>query len=177
MFLDIQVLERRKIVFEEEFLPGRIDFAGTDWRQLEELHAGGSAELLDRFGSRTIRVRGRLLVRMEGVCRRCLDPVVRKLEDGFELYYYPMSTIAVREEVPINSDDVDIGFYEAPGIELADVLKEQILLWLPMSALCQPDCKGLCPKCGANLNHRHCGCRDEFLDPRWEALKKLHFKN
>ena len=47
---------------------------------------------------------------------------------------------------------------------------------LPMKPLCKPDCKGLCPSCGKDLNLGACGCTHETIDPRWEALKALKEK-
>jgi uncharacterized protein len=56
---------------------------------------------------------------------------------------------------------------------LEDVLREQVLLSLPVRTLCKPDCKGLCPRCGANRNLQPCSCDEGPSDPRWEALTGL----
>ena len=81
--------------------------------------------------------------------------------------------IAVSEERAVTSDDVDVGFYEEPGLPLADAVCEQVSLWLPVRELCREDCKGLCPQCGANLNEERCDCQEDFADSRWDALRKL----
>ena len=62
---------------------------------------------------------------------------------------------------------------ENESIELDDLLREDILLELPTKFLCKPDCKGLCPQCGKNLNEGKCGCSARQVDPRLEILKKL----
>ena len=59
------------------------------------------------------------------------------------------------------------------GLFLADVLKEQVLLALPLKVICQSDCRGLCPSCGANLNHEECRCETHKSDPRLAPLARL----
>ena len=62
---------------------------------------------------------------------------------------------------------------ENESIELDDLLREDILLELPTKFLCKPDCKGLCPGCGKNLNEGKCDCSARQVDPRLEVLKQL----
>ena len=173
MFLDVNILERRRMIFDNRSRPGTIQFSDSGWKQLGEIEASGSAELLDPHGVRTIRVRGRIRGAMGATCARCLDAVETRLDQDFDLFYYPMSVIARKEAIAIDTSDTDLGFYEEPGLELADVLKEQILLWLPMRGICREDCEGICSQCGANLNRGACSCASSFSDPRWDALRKL----
>jgi uncharacterized protein len=56
------------------------------------------------------------------------------------------------------------------------VLREQVLLAVPLRAICREDCKGLCPQCGANLNEKRCSCAEPVEDPRWSGLKDLRGK-
>ena len=58
-------------------------------------------------------------------------------------------------------------------VNLEPVLRETLILSLPMAALCQPECKGLCPVCGGNRNERDCGCDVKVVDPRLAALQDL----
>lgn len=177
MLIEIQELERRKVRFEKTFAAGALHFPETDWRQVDDARAVGVAELLDRSGSRTVRVSGHLRASVEGACARCLDPAVKTFDGDFELFYYPMETITRNEVVSIAGADTEIGFYELPGLNLSDVLMEQILLWLPMRSLCRDDCKGICPVCGANRNLTACGCEVPKSDSRWDALKSIVIKN
>ncbi len=57
--------------------------------------------------------------------------------------------------------------------EIDDLVREAIILSLPLKPLCSKDCKGLCPICGADLNRSRCGCVKEKTDPRWDQLKRL----
>ena len=177
MLFDVGILESRTISFDETPPPGAIDFSGSDWRQPGDLNVAGTAELLDPSGSRTIRVQGRVHGPMEGTCGRCLETVSTQLDGKFDLFYYPMSMIAKKEDISIQSADTEIGFYEDPGIELTDVLREQILLWLPMTGLCGEECKGICSQCGKNLNLGSCSCEPESGDTRWDELRNLQLKN
>jgi len=56
------------------------------------------------------------------------------------------------------------------------VLREQVLLAVPLKAICRQDCKGLCSQCGANLNAAQCSCAEPVEDPRWAALKEIRSK-
>jgi uncharacterized protein len=53
------------------------------------------------------------------------------------------------------------------------VAREDFLLSIPISAVCRPDCRGLCPKCGKNWNEGPCDCEDDEIDPRWAGLADL----
>jgi uncharacterized protein len=168
MFLDIHELELHKIEFQETLPPGRIDF-GRGIEQAEPLVARGTAELL---GSE-IRLCGRLQTAVEVSCDRCLEPSRHEVDTEFDLFYRPMLTIAEGEDIEIRPAELDVGFYEGDGLLLEDALKEQVLLALPIKNICRPDCAGLCPECGQNLNQAKCGCRPPLRDLRWAPLEKF----
>jgi len=63
--------------------------------------------------------------------------------------------------------------FEGDELDLTELVREQILLNLPEQTFCNPDCKGLCPKCGQNRNLIDCNCEENETDPRWAALKNL----
>src|SRR5690349_2277490 len=170
MFLSVKEMELRKIRFDEAFQPGRIDFREEDLEQIAPLVVAGSAELVDHSGGE-VRIQGRYAVEMASPCDRCLQRAQFPLEAGFDLYYRPMSWIAREEEVEVDDAEVEMAFYEGGGIELEDVVKEQVLLALPMQRICSEDCKGICPVCGRNRNETACDCHVESNgDERWGAL-------
>jgi len=172
MFLSVKEMEVRKIRFDETFEPGQIDFTGEDLEQSSPLHAAGLAELLARSDGE-VRIRGRYTVEMSAECDRCLGRARYTLNAGFDLYYRPVSFIAREEEVEIDEGEAEIGFYEGGGLELEDILREQVLLALPMQRVCSDVCKGICPVCGMNRNETTCDCRIENTDDRWGALRNL----
>src|SRR6267378_2761104 len=123
MFLDVKDLAVRKVRIRRSYAPGSIDYGISEVKQAEPLEVTATAELLEG----QIRITGDLETKIEMVCARCLEPV----------------------------------------------LKEQVLLSLPMKVICQSDCRGLCPTCGANLNHEECRCETHTTDPRLAPLARL----
>jgi uncharacterized protein len=165
-------MELRKIRFDETFEPGQIEFASENLEQASPLHAVGSAEMLKNTGGE-VRVQGRYTVET-APCDRCLVNARHPLDAGFDLFYQPAATIARDEEIEIDEGEAEIGFYEGGGLELEDILREQILLALPMQRVCSEDCKGICPVCGKNRNQSACDCTPvQAGDDRWGALRKL----
>ena len=73
----------------------------------------------------------------------------------------------------IDEGEAEIGFYDGGGLELEDILREQVLLALPMQRVCSETCKGICPVCGKNRNETTCDCKTVGTDDRWGALRNL----
>ena len=177
MFLDIKELEVHPLDFEEEFPPDVIDL-GNEARQRTPLNTSGHAEVVEEHHGKhqvihDIRLRGRLSTGIELQCARCLEPVRQEIKRDFELLYRPLGADAGRDELSITDAEAEIGYYRGNGLLLEDVLREQVLLALPLKITCRPDCKGLCPQCGQNLNQEQCACSTEVEDPRWAALKDV----
>jgi uncharacterized protein len=174
MFIAVKELELHKLQFSEDFGPGTVDFRTGEFRQVGALHVEGEAALV---GSE-IQIVGRLAIRVEMSCARCLEPVDRDIAAGFDLLYRPIGTIGASTERELGDEDLNVGFYRGGGLFLADVLVEQVHLALPMKVVCREECQGLCPRCGANLNREHCRCGPKVMDPRlapladWAARKK-----
>ena len=171
MIFTLTELEHHPIEFDVRYAPGEIPFS-EELRQVSPLHAAGKAELL-RNTLGEIRVTGRLEVQLESACDRCLEPASIPLDTPFDLFYRPVLKTSNHAEVHLEEGEVDLSFYEGDSLALRDALREQVLLSLPMQLICQPDCKGLCPECGANLNLAPCSCAARGSDPRWSALKDL----
>jgi uncharacterized protein len=110
---------------------------------------------------------------MTAQCDRCLARARFPLDTSFDLFYRPMSQIARDEEVEIDEGEAEIAFYQGGGMELEDIVREQILLALPMQRVCSEACKGICPVCGKNRNEVACDCTVESANDRWGALRKL----
>ena len=77
------------------------------------------------------------------------------------------------DEVELDEKDTHTAFFTGTKLAIGDILREQILLALPMKALCAVDCKGLCPSCGANLNVKGCNCAKEQFNPNLDALLEI----
>lgn len=172
MFLSIKELEVKKVAFEATFEPGQFDFSGADVRQVSALHAEGVAEMLPNSDGE-VRIQGRITVAMEADCDRCLGTAHYDVNEPFDLFYEPSAKVAGEDEIAINAAAAEIGFYEGAGIELNDILAEQVLLQLPMQRVCKEDCLGICAVCGKNRNETGCHCVEVPADDRWSALRAL----
>src|SRR2546423_10528189 len=148
MFLDVKELAVRKLPIRKTYAPGSIDFHSAEIKQIESLEVTATAELLEG----QIRIDGTLETKIELVCARCLEPVVEEVSRTFDLFYAPLPKNIKHKEDRLKDDDTEIGFYEGPGLFLADVLKGQLRLRWPLKWICQSACRGLFPNCGANLN-------------------------
>ena len=176
MFISVQDLELKKVHFDVAFTPGEIEFSndGDRLSQATPLQAEGTAELLPHTLGE-IRVRGHLAVTMQCDCNRCLEPARFPVESRFDLFYRPAGETGGEDEgeVEIDEGEAEIGFYEGGGFDLKDVLREHVLLGMPMQRVCRAECRGICPVCGQNRNLIHCGCEAKLVDDRWAALKEL----
>ena len=109
-----------------------------------------------------ILVQGELEVGYEGECSRCLDPVLQSLAIEIEeLYSYPASA------------DIEFAISEDGNLDLAPLLRAEIMIAAARSVMCRDNCQGLCPECGVNWNHERCNCDLDDIDPRLAQLKEL----
>ncbi len=99
-------------------------------------------------------------------CDRCLDEFDVNFSADIEQQYHQGAGELLDEDViRIDADAIEI--------DINPVISEMMLLNHPLKMLCKEDCKGICPNCGAHLNHEECRCGEKPIDPRWEELKKL----
>lgn len=171
MFISLQELQQHSVGFKVDIPAGLIEFDGKV-RQSDVLHAEGSAELLNHSLGE-IRLQGNLQVTVDAACDRCLEPVSLAIRSPFDLVYMPASVAAEGGEDEIDEAAVEVGYYEGSGLQLNDVLREVVLLALPMQLVCGEDCKGICPVCGQNRNQRECSCQAAAADDRWTKLREL----
>ena len=155
MLLNIKEMEVRKLPFAETWEPNEFDFSDPGVIQKGPLVAQGVAELLPDTGGE-VRVYGRVQTDLETECDRCLGRASFHIDAAFDLFYRPSETITGAKEVAIDEGEAEMGFYELPGLQLEDILREQVLLQLPMQRVCSEACKGICPMCGANRNETDC---------------------
>jgi uncharacterized protein len=177
LLITVLELEREPLEFSETVPAGAIDY-GSGIRQIDGLPVSGRADLItENRGAheqiQDIRLRAGFQGSFEMPCARCLDPVAQRVEEQFDLLFRPTGVDASASEHAISTSDTEIGYYDGGRLALEDVLREQVLLSLPARALCQQDCKGLCPHCGTNRNLEVCACDASPVDPRWSALGDL----
>ena len=177
MEFKVSELEREPIDFDLELAPGAVEL-GEEAEQFGQLATQGQAEVLhEHRGPKDIvadiRLRGKFVGKFQIPCARCVEPVEVPLSAEFDLIFRPAEADAEAPERSITAPETEIGYYQGDSLLLEDVLREQVLLSLPVRTLCKPDCKGLCPRCGQNRNSQPCHCDEGPSDPRWEALSGL----
>ncbi len=170
-------LQDEPLHLDQTFTAETMDYT-SDVRQVGPLSVKGEADLIvEHRGHKEtvedIRLRAAYDGEFELLCARCLDPVAKRLSGDFDLIFRPESVDGDGKERAISEEETEIGYYEKSGLQLEDVVREQVLLSLPARTLCQPDCKGLCQHCGQNLNQAKCHCDEAPADPRWNALAGL----
>ncbi|MDK2901394.1 hypothetical protein H0A61_02221 [Koleobacter methoxysyntrophicus] len=163
MKIDISEIEKEigtyiDINIEREISP--LEFLGEDIKFLEPIYFIGKAVNTGDF----IVIEGTIKSLLELQCHRCL-----------EKFKLPIK-VELNEECPLNSriqsDEVHLEVKDHI-IDIMDVIKNAVLLNLPMKRLCDEKCKGICEQCGRNLNKEECNCRKDEIDPRLDILKKL----
>jgi uncharacterized protein len=113
---------------------------------------------LEKHG-RDILVRGRLQGRLHLACSRCLEEFDAPVEGDFDLLLVPGPQPVRGEGEELSVSDLDLDYYTGEVVELEAILREQIILMVPLKPLCTEDCKGICPRCGAVLNQEACTCK------------------
>jgi uncharacterized protein len=110
---------------------------------------------------------GRLEGTVSGSCRRCLTDVLAPVAVDVQLHF-----VDAAEETAEDDPDVYVISVREHELDLRPAIREEWLLAVPAFVVCRDDCKGLCPRCGADLNLGACGCAPS-IDPRWNALQSL----
>ena len=117
-------------------------------------------------------VRGSFQAAVTVPCASCLGPARVQIDAPLRLTFVPEGGEAAESDNPL--EDAEVAGYDGETVDLAPILREQIILNLPISPHCREDCAGLCPTCGQNKNERDCGHKPPALeDPRFLALKNL----
>lgn len=106
-------------------------------------------------------------------CSRCLEAVDVPVPLVFEEEFFQTVDIITGLPLGLAQDDPALLIDNHHDLHMADVIREYLLLALPMKPLCREDCKGLCPHCGHNLNEGPCDCNSDTVDERWNTLAVL----
>jgi len=108
------------------------------------------------------------------ICDRCANEFHSVIKSYFRNVY--LFRVSIKDDEGEKEDVVFI-HPDTDKIDLDKDIRDYAVLAIPMKNLCSEDCKGLCPKCGKNLNEGLCNCNEEIIDPRWEPIQKLKSKN
>ncbi len=123
-----------------------------------------------------INVKGRIEASVALFCSRCLREYIYPIVSEFNERLIFGRYAPYEEETELVADEMDISFITEEGVELEDIVEEQIWLNIPLKPLCHDDCKGLCEKCGADLNEGECGCNRSAIDSPFLILQDIKSK-
>lgn len=141
--------DKTEFMGAEYSFPGGLEVSGKITKDMKALHLA-------------CRVSGKITTS----CARCLKEITVPVD--FEL-----SEMMVRDSESEIAEDEDIIVISGDEICIDDIVLNNFFMDLPGKFLCSPDCRGLCPKCGKDLNLGDCGCNDEETDPRWAVLAEI----
>jgi uncharacterized protein len=102
-------------------------------------------------------------------CDRCVEEFERPLAARINMLYVYDGDKTVERD----TDEVHVIAPDTVIIDLTEDVRQMVELSVPLKLLCKEECKGLCPRCGTNLNRGSCACKDDAVDPRWEGLANL----
>lgn len=169
MLLDLNKLPGSGARVERTFLPSAFD-------PQDDLYRVAALVVLSmdvqRIGEGVFGVAGTVSTRLAVECSRCIEPFEVPLDATFDLRYVPETDDAAGAEREVGDDELETTFHREGKLDLIELLREQLVLALPMKPLCQAACAGLCPTCGTNLNSTRCDCAPSW-DPRLASLKSL----
>jgi uncharacterized protein len=171
VFITLQELELRTVRFDVVIPAGEIEY-DHQFRQKSDLAAHGTAELVNQTLGE-VRIRGSLSVTIETACDRCLETTEFPVAKRFELFYQPVSDYKGGGEEELEEVESEVAYYEGDQLDLNEILREVVLLALPMRMVCREDCKGICPGCGTNRNQHTCDCHAQAGDDRWRKLREI----
>jgi uncharacterized protein len=157
LLIDVTQIPPEGLEVDSALTAGEIHVEGEDSFRLE---GGGRLVCrVEKGDSDSVHVRGRLACRLGVECSRCLEPFSYPLAQELDLFYLPrFAGLDSEEDAELSDRELVVAYYDAARIDLGEMLREQLLLTLPMKRLCSESCAGLCPVCGTNRNLAACRC-------------------
>ena len=168
MIIDLNTLSSPETPFSYEVSAGSVDLGDEPAAVNEPLSFSGlvrSADELEIIGS----IKGSMMLE----CTRCLTAVPRPIDIAFTDTFRTAEEMSSDSETGLAPTELTADVLPDGTLDLGEVLREQLILSIPAQTFCKDDCKGLCGRCGANLNLGECRCENDDIDPRWAALKEL----
>ena len=143
----------------------KVDFADVDFLG-ESFHFTSPIDLCGEIynNGKSLKLTLKATGEMEVHCSRCMSPIVKELKFDVIEDFMQDDGEAV---------DEDIILFSGTKIDIGEIVLNSFFMNVDGKYLCSEDCKGLCPKCGKNLNEGSCDCEDDDIDPRWAALREI----
>lgn len=156
--------------FAHEYQPGELSLEDDRVRLVDpQPRVDGRVQ---RDGRR-VKVMGKVTGHLQLECNRCLKTVDSATTAKFSREYVTTADYEAQQAVELSEDDLDLSVFDGAVIDIDLLVREELLLAAPDHVLCQKDCQGICPTCGADRNETACDCETDGIDPRWAGLKEL----
>lgn len=167
MFIEIEDLKPEPLHFHHVYPIREINFSHDD----AVLNAPVSADFVLTHKDRDLHVGGTVETTIRFTCSRCAKEFSQSLAASFDLSYLPQPKWTNEDaEIELRYEDMDIAYYDGVSLDVDLMVREQIELAMPMKFVCRESCKGLCYRCGADLNEGACLCKNEETDSRLSVL-------
>lgn len=137
---------------------------GLDSRFSQELQI----EAILQKTSRQLYMRVEIKTGGTFTCDRCLEEFQQDLSSGYGVMF-----VTDQDAVEGDGEEVQVISNDSTHVDLAEDVRQFVILGLPQKMLCREDCAGLCPTCGSNLNLGKCECKSDDTDARWSELQKI----
>ncbi len=171
MLIEIEDLQPEPLHVHHVYPIKEITFSHDD----AVLSAPVSIDFVLSHNDRDLHVDGTIETSIRCKCSRCTKEFSRSIAAGFDLSYVPQPKWSSGDaEIELKYDEMEVGFYDGIALDVDLMALEQVELAIPMKIVCKEDCKGLCYKCGADLNEGTCLCKNEESNSRMSVL--LDFK-
>jgi uncharacterized protein len=173
VFIEVQDLKQEPLYFRHTFPIGEIKFSHEDAILSEPV----VADFVVTHKDRDIRADGTVETNIRYRCSRCTKEFAKPFAARFDLTYLPQPKwINEGAEIALKYEEMDVAYYDGIALDVNLLVLEQIELAMPMRFVCREDCKGLCYKCGADLNEGLCSCKNEETDSRLSVLLEYRQK-
>ncbi|MBD3335587.1 MAG: hypothetical protein GF355_08725 [Candidatus Eisenbacteria bacterium] len=168
LVFDIPEIPEGESLREIDVPPGELDVS------LDQVELEGPLHIaLDLYRSGdTVRVKGEYAGDLKIICSRCLETAPARVTGRLEIYCEKREG-ELDEADRQALEDGGVVFHDGKTLDLRDEIRQTVLLELPWNPICREACRGLCPRCGADLNRASCACRPRPADPRWADLEKI----
>jgi len=169
MRIELDKLKQQGGNFAQVYEVNELPLDDTELRLVEPAEVRGRV----RNHGREVELHGKLNTKLEAMCDRCLQPVELAITTEFNERFVRAVSWAAEEQHELQAEDLNVAVFDGEGIELDDLVREELLLAVPVNVLCRENCKGLCPVCGIDRNLSNCECENNEIDSRWQGLKEL----
>ncbi|MEP6636036.1 MAG: DUF177 domain-containing protein [Acidobacteriota bacterium] len=169
MLVELAKLESNEGKFAHDYEPGELTL---DEERVELAEPPRIAGRIQREKAR-VTVDGALSAVTRIECDRCLQPIILPVNTEFRVEFVTPDVYQTEEAAELEAEDLALSVFNGEIIDVDELVREEVLLAVPIQALCRENCKGLCPVCGVNKNQTECHCAVGEVDPRWSGLREL----